>query len=501
MNYINFYRKYRPNFFRHIIGQKKIVDVLKSSIRQNKIHHAYLFAGMQGVGKTSTARIFARAINCLTNQLGEICNKCSVCQQNQVVLEDIIEIDAASHNGVEQIRNLKENAIIAPNNSQYKVFIIDEVHMLSKNAFNAFLKLLEEPPTHVIFILATTEIAKIPQTILSRCQHFHFHKIDNETMVRFLTQIANQELLSFHLSALETIANYSNGCVRDALNILEQLSYIHIDGSVQKQDVLSYFGFLDLATQVQFLFFLFHQKQPNLTNMIKSFAKSSVDFLHLSTEILELLKNYLLYRMSDKNPDLFQTVFEQINFLEALTVFQLRNVINLIFQFLPQFRYQLKSELLFELLCLRIVAFLQDSKLPPKHIITKSESFQTTHNQETINKIDPTVLLNVLNQKDLTIFQNVKKRWQFVETYLNHDKFRDLALLFNQCVVVTCSKTTILLQTRDEKIRNQINNLKHDSKLKLFSKEWLLDIYHFYVVTQDELMALKLSYQKKSKED
>ena len=214
MDYKVFYRKYRPKIFTELVGQESIKDVLINSIKTNKIAHAYIFTGPRGTGKTSTAKIFAKTLNCLHNENGISCDECDMCKTYNESA-DIIEIDAASNNGVEEIRNLRDSVKVAPYNSKYKVYIIDEVHMLSNSAWNAFLKTLEEPPSHVIFILATTEINKIPDTVMSRCQRFDFTKIPFEVMKQHLHKICQLEHIEIDNDALEEIVNISNGCLRE----------------------------------------------------------------------------------------------------------------------------------------------------------------------------------------------------------------------------------------------------------------------------------------------
>ena len=229
MNYKALYRKYRPSLFNEIVGQDHIVKILKNSIIKNKIGHAYLFSGPRGTGKTSTAKIFASTINCLQPVDGEKCGKCAICKLEENV--DIIEIDAASNNGVDEIREIRQNAKLMPNNSKYKVYIIDEVHMLSIGAFNALLKTLEEPPLHVIFILATTEFQKVPLTIVSRCQKFQFKKLTNNDIEKKLHEIVEKENINITDDALTLIAEISDGGLRDAINLLDQASST-VDGKI-----------------------------------------------------------------------------------------------------------------------------------------------------------------------------------------------------------------------------------------------------------------------------
>lgn len=223
MAYKVLYRKYRPQDFNDLYGQDNIKTLLKESIKQQKLAHAYLFSGPRGTGKTSTAKLFAKTINCENSIDGIPCNKCNSCL-NYEESPDIIEIDAASNNGVDEIRDLRDNAKILPALSKYKVYIIDEVHMLSQSAWNAFLKILEEPPKHIIFILATTEIQKIPITILSRCQRYNFQKINNNVISENLKRIADLEKIEIDEEAVKYLAELSDGGMRDALSFLDQLS-------------------------------------------------------------------------------------------------------------------------------------------------------------------------------------------------------------------------------------------------------------------------------------
>lgn len=221
MSYKVLYRKYRPNTFGEIVSQKTIVDNLKNSIKTGTFSHAYIFTGPRGTGKTSTAKVLAKAINCTNNSSGEACGNCKNCQSFQTS-PDIIEIDAASNNGVDEIRELRSNITLAPAESKYKIYIIDEVHMLSPGAFNALLKTLEEPPAHAIFILATTEVYKVPITILSRCQRYDFKKIEKNELIEHLQNICSKEKIEYEADALEEIYSLSEGCLRDALSILDQ---------------------------------------------------------------------------------------------------------------------------------------------------------------------------------------------------------------------------------------------------------------------------------------
>ncbi|MGL4952595.1 MAG: DNA polymerase III subunit gamma/tau, partial [Culicoidibacterales bacterium] len=245
------YRSYRPQTFFDVVGQHHITQTFQNAIVQQKFTHAYLISGPRGTGKTTLAKIFAKAVNCLDLQSNaEPCNQCPVCLGvNDGSLSDIIEIDAASNNGVDEIRELREKAKYAPTLAKYKVYIIDEVHMLSTGAFNALLKTLEEPPKHVIFILATTELHKIPVTIISRCQRFEVKKMTEIQIIERLNFVLTQEQIEFEQDAMALIARVSDGGMRDALSLLDQvISYC--SGKITLHDVYDVAG-IATADQVQ----------------------------------------------------------------------------------------------------------------------------------------------------------------------------------------------------------------------------------------------------------
>ncbi|MBN2453631.1 MAG: DNA polymerase III subunit gamma/tau [Candidatus Omnitrophica bacterium] len=245
MSYVVFARKYRPRDFDEIIGQSHITTTLKNAIARNRVAHAYLFAGPRGVGKTTTARILAKALNCEKGPTAEPCDKCASCLEiNSGSSLDILEIDGASNTHVDNIRNLRENARFAPANGRFKVYIIDEVHMLSDSAFNALLKTLEEPPQHVKFIFATTHAHKVPPTILSRCQRFDFRRIPTKEVLDNLRRIAKEEKISVSEDALGLIAKYGDGSMRDSQVILDQIASF-ARGKVGAEDVVKVLGVVD----------------------------------------------------------------------------------------------------------------------------------------------------------------------------------------------------------------------------------------------------------------
>ncbi|MEG1505985.1 MAG: DNA polymerase III subunit gamma/tau [Bacilli bacterium] len=286
MNYKVLYRKYRPDNFESLVDQSYIVRILQNSIVNNKLSHAYIFSGPRGTGKTSTARILAKAINCLDNVNGEPCGKCVNCV-NFNDSPDIIEIDAASNNGVDEIRELINNVKLMPSSSKYKVYIIDEVHMLSQSAFNALLLTLEEPPKHVIFILATTNIENVPITILSRCQKFEFSKISNKSMLEQLIKICDIEKINYTTEGLEEIVMLADGGLRDALSMLDQLS--KEEKEITLELVAKEVGSISLKSVNELVEYVDKNDINNVINVLNKFKESNISYKIFIKKLIDVL--------------------------------------------------------------------------------------------------------------------------------------------------------------------------------------------------------------------
>lgn len=300
MAYQALYRKWRPRTFDGVVGQTAITDTLKNAIKRGKISHAFLFAGPRGTGKTSCAKIFAKALNCTNLQDGEPCNECENClAADQGTMNDIIEIDAASNNGVDEIRDIRDKVKYAPTQGKYKVYIIDEVHMLSMGAFNALLKTLEEPPEHVVFILATTELQKVPATIISRTQRYNFKRIDQHDLIARMTYILGQEKIDFEEKALEVIAQVADGGMRDSLSILDQILSYDQD-KVKYEDALRITGYAAQEKIEQVLLNLLNGETSAALEIVHALLQDGASTKNILDELISLTVKGMLAIRSNK---------------------------------------------------------------------------------------------------------------------------------------------------------------------------------------------------------
>lgn len=318
---LSLYRKYRPQKFSDAIGQEHIIQTLANSIKNNRIGHAYLFSGPRGTGKTTFARIFARAINCINNKDGNPCLECEMCKNitNGQAL-DIIEIDAASNTGVDNIRELRENAKFSPLSAKFKVYIIDEVHMLSTGAFNALLKILEEPPAYIIFILATTEIHKVPETIISRCQRFDFTRLSISNIIKKLSSITKNEDIKIEKDALEMIAIAAEGAMRDAESILSQIISTG-NKNITTKEIEEMFGTAKRKSLEEMAEFLIQEKTNEAILLINKISENGYDLEIFNKSFLNFLRQLLIISVDKKLTEIFSSELtgQQIENLDKIS--------------------------------------------------------------------------------------------------------------------------------------------------------------------------------------
>ncbi len=364
MAYQALYRVWRPQTFAQVVGQKIVTQTLKNSILTDQISHAYLFAGPRGTGKTSCAKIFAKAINCLTPVDGEPCNHCDICRAvNENRLTDVIEIDAASNNGVDEIRDIRDKVKYPPTEAKYKVYIIDEVHMLSTGAFNALLKTLEEPPAHVVFILATTEIQKVPATIISRTQRFNFRRITPADLTEQMVKILDQKQISYDEPALQVISRAADGGMRDALSILDQVLSFGQD-HVSLANALEVTGDASDNQLADYLSAVFQKDLDQALQQITQLFANGRATTRLIESMIELFRNLLLQQNS---PELvaslnYRPLPDSLKpFAQQLTTSQLYRMISDANETLQQLRNSTHGDLFLEVLTVRLVNLLRES--------------------------------------------------------------------------------------------------------------------------------------------
>lgn len=321
------YRKYRPKVFSDVYGQDHVTSTLKNEIKNGRVSHAYLFTGSRGTGKTTCAKILAKAVNCEHNVDGEPCNECEVCKGlDNGSIYDVVEIDAASNNGVDNIRELRDETNYAPSRGKYRVYIIDEVHMLSTGAFNALLKTLEEPPAHVIFILATTEVHKLPATILSRCQRFDFKRIQPETMAVRLKEVAGLEGLSLDDDAAVLIARIADGALRDGLSILDQCA--GRSKEINSDLVSEVAGLAGREAMYKLSDCIANSDSNTAMSIISDLYQNSFDMERLCVEMINHFRNFLVAKTVRKSRELIICTDDEYNtILEASKNFTVESIV------------------------------------------------------------------------------------------------------------------------------------------------------------------------------
>ena len=408
MSYKALYRKYRSQSFDELIGQENIVQTLKNALTQKKIAHAYLFCGPRGTGKTSVARLLAKSLNC-SQGVGCQCNECDNCIQiTEGTHPDVIEIDAASNSGVDEVRNLIDKIKYSPIKGKYKVYIIDEVHMMTNNAFNALLKTLEEPPEDVVFVLCTTEPHKIMPTILSRCQRFEFKKIPDKTLKEHIEKILQNENCTADSESINLITEIANGGARDALSILDQL-ITYCGNNITTKDIETVFGLVSKIEKLQLLDLIAKNDNKGLINFYNLLKNRNIDISRLNNELLDLLRDSLIYKKTNSC-----TLLNVINENDAKYVCNLFNdskliaMVDLLLKCQAEFKTASNPYFLFEIYLLKLTDnnLLENLQNNETNVLEKQTTIKETNNPNlnttnVINNVSQNIPTNNFESKPI----------------------------------------------------------------------------------------------------
>lgn len=480
MAYQTLYRKYRPKTFELVYGQDVIVKTLKNVIKNDKLSHAYLFTGPRGTGKTSSAKLFAKAINCLNNKDGDACNECENCKSfNNNSNPDIIEIDAASNNGVDEIREIKNKVSLVPSMSKYKVYIIDEVHMLSIGAFNALLKTLEEPPEYIIFILATTEPQKIPATIISRCQRFDFKSISHDKMKQCLENIISKENISIDDGAIEEIINNSKGGMRDAIGLLDQASAF-CNNNITANDIEELSGNISIKQIRTFLSNIIQKEYNVIFDSISNYSSSGKDFALICEKIINYIRKGILYK---KKINTDKILDEDKNIFDKLSDTDLYDLIDYLSDTLVKVKNSYQKELTFEVQMIQMIdkIFNKENNVSRETSINEIKAENINVPRETLkieNKTDSVIeelknvrINNILRNATKQNITFIKDLWSNINEYLINEKYKMVAGMLVNATPVAASKKGVIITLPLESSISRIEK-EYDN-----SKELLKEIY------------------------
>ncbi len=511
MAYQALYRTYRPTTFGEIVGQDHIIQTLSNALTTEKIAHAYLFCGPRGTGKTSVAKLLAKSVNCTTpNEL--ICNHCQNCEAAlNNTHPDVVEIDAASNNGVDEIRDLIEKVKYSPLLGKYKIYIIDEVHMLSTGAFNALLKTLEEPPAHVIFILATTEPHKVLPTIISRCQRYDFVKVTTAAMEGMMERVLAQEKIDYEPEALTLISSLADGGMRDALSILDQgISYS--EGKLSAAEIRTVYGITTYEDKLQFLTLAFQREISELLRLIRYFDEKGIDIRRLTMDLIKILKDITIYLQTNSLEFTNLNNHPQLEALLAeLTPASTLDFLAILLDTNNDYRFSSNVTTQFELAILKFavydIAQVEVERTP--EITSASPTSQITPNNSTVEApkaqpakdkqlaalaYDEEVYLGLLVGANKQQRERINAHWSQLKQYELDLKFSRLAKAFSNCTVLAVGANYIILVSTFNALTIEINNFALTDTL-VFTQQVFQQPYQVFAINDKQQQQLLTAFK------
>ena len=522
--HIALYRVYRPKTFEDVVGQEHIVKTLKNQIKNNNIGHAYLFSGTRGTGKTSTAKIFARAVNCLNPINEEPCNECEICVDtlNDNIM-DIVEIDAASNNSVDDIRELRESVKYTPSKAKYKVYIIDEVHMLSQGAFNALLKTLEEPPSYVIFILATTEPHKIPATILSRCQRFDFKRVSSKDIASRMAYICKKENIEAEEKALSLIARNSQGALRDALSILDQCMSFGNE-KIEYNDVIELLGTVNIDELFELSQSIIDENTKKSLQILNEFIIWGKDIRNLINDLIDHFRNLMVCKVSKDLDEIISLPEESIERLkeqsENININDLIRILNILSETQDSMKSSSNTRILAEVTIMKIAQpmFDESKEALIKRIENLEEKIESgnikvvTVQDEPEEKIAPQSIQHgsVEIQKEDVVYEEVKSEdvklveasWKKITQKIKDDRKLSIAALLREVNSFNVKDNTLYLIFNDNFsfARSRLGSEETIKYVESIIREVLNRSFNIQIYLKSEVASLNLS-QNDSKVD